>query len=349
MTTYTITIYRYCRKILGLCLLFFAVTSCTYDYFEDENNFRLYIPQVERGEIDNLYIAIYDASGNHLLSRALVAPFDKDDFMKQGILRFKLPYGRNYQIASFANYDENELRQGDSYTNSYFQKLPLEGTTNLYSSQGIDTRAYISSSVVYPIGHPESKIPRVVNLNEKQSVKGKIVIIIEDLPADVEQIDTYYRGLATRYNFNGTFSSVTADDRIFSSIDAVSHTTTTPTRVATYEVLYSSSSGVAFGQMPALEPLKSTRATPEGAPVELDIHLFAAGGRLVGNFSFTDADFQQLKAEGREVPKDASGNPVKHLVLEPQQTITFRFRGFTIIGIGLVNWGDIIDGGTTPF
>ena len=39
-------------RLLGLCLVIFAAVSCTYDYFEDENNFKIYIPQLQDGTID---------------------------------------------------------------------------------------------------------------------------------------------------------------------------------------------------------------------------------------------------------------------------------------------------------
>lgn len=116
------TIYRYWRRVLGLCLIAFALIGCTYDYFLDENNFRIYIPQLQTGEIENLTIAIHDSLGKHIVTRNFESPFDNDDLMKKGILRFKLPYGDNFKISCFANYAPDALEIGHPYADSYLQK-----------------------------------------------------------------------------------------------------------------------------------------------------------------------------------------------------------------------------------
>lgn len=337
------------KKVLGLCLMIFAmttITSCTYDYFEDERNFRLYVPQIERGEIDNFYVAIHDASGRHIVSRELSAPFDKDEATKKGILIFKLPYGEGYYVSCFANYEPNTTTPAQTYSSSSIQKSKGPGEPNVYTSLDTDTRAYLSTAMVYPIGHPDAAVARVVNIDENQRIKGKVVINFHDLPAFVSRIDTYYKGLGTKYTYGGLFDRFSEDDRILKSINVSDYRVGS---IVSFASLYSTSAGLSFGVMAPLEPATRTSALLTPSPLELELHLYDAAGTRVGVIPFTDADFQYLKTtDPTKVPTDTNGNPVTSLVLQPQQTITFNFKGFTIISIDLMGWGDITGGDTTP-
>ena len=332
---------------LGLCLMISAMTSCAYDYFEDENNFRLYVPQIKKGEIENLYIAIHDASGRHIMTRELNAPFDKDDLMKQGILRFKLPYGRDYTISCIADYASDATNPGKDFVDSYLKETLINGA-NVYASSTTNPRSFLSSATVYPIGHPESGIARIVNIDEKQKYKGKVKINFKDLPAIVSRIDVYYKGLATKYYFDGTFTQFSPNDLILASFNVADHTS--GNTVSLTNILNPSAGAPPFGIMAPLQPV-TTRAlpAPQGAPLELEIRLFNSSGVGVGVISFTTNDFSKLKTtDPSKVPTAEDGSELSHLVLESQKTIIFNFKGFTIVSIELIGWGDLISGGTTP-
>lgn len=345
MTTHNVV--KYGRWLLGLCLIIFTMTSCTYDYFADENNFRLYVPQIESGEITNFYIAMHDASGRHVLTREISAPFDKDELMKQGILRFKMPYGKNYTVSCFANYATEATTPGSPYTDSYLKKTLVDGT-NIYSSRTTNPRSFLSTATVYPIGHPEAAIAKVVNIDQNQCYKGQVIVNFKELPTFVSRIDIYYKGLATRYNFDGTFDRFTPDDQILVSFNTADYTSG---NMVTFTDIINPSAGVnPFGTMGPLQP-RATRASaaPSGEPLELEMRLFDVAGTSVGTIPFADDDFQRLKTDDpANVPTDADGNPVDHLVLEPQKRIIFTFKGFTMISIEIKGWGDIIGGGSTP-
>lgn len=333
MTTHNTV--KYGIWLLGLYLMIFAMTmtSCTYDYFEDENNFRLYVPQIERGEIENFHIAFHDASGRHVLTREINAPFNKDELMKQGILRFKLPCGENYTISCFANYDIQASTPGQHYTDSYLKKTLIDGT-NVYYSRTTNPRSFLSTATVYPIGHPEASIARVVNIDEKQCYKGKVTVNFKDLPAIVARVDIYYKGLATKYIFNGTFDRFSPNDRILASFNTADYTSE---NIVSFTDIINPSVGVGqFGAMEPLQPFIPTKApyVPSGEPVELEMRLFDAMGSDAGSFSFTTDDFQRLKAEDpSKVPTAADGSELDHLVLEPQKTIIFTFKGFLVVSV----------------
>ena len=106
-------------RLLGLCLVIFAAVSCTYDYFEDENNFKIYIPQLQDGTIDNVLVSIHDASGTHRYTRFIEGPFDPNTIGRDGILRFKLPWGGGYKVSAFANVDETYCDRGQPHQDSH--------------------------------------------------------------------------------------------------------------------------------------------------------------------------------------------------------------------------------------
>lgn len=347
MTTHNIV--KYGRWLLGLYLMIFTMTiiSCTYDYFEDENNFRLYVPQIESGEIMNFYVALHDASGRHVLTREISAPFDKDELMKQGILRFKLPYGENYKISCFADYAIDAATPGKPYTESCLKKTLVDGA-NIYASRTTNPRSFLSTATVYPIGHPDAAIAKVVNIDQNQCYKGKVIVNFKELPAFVSRVDIYYKGLATKFNFDGTFDRFTPNDQILVSFNTADYAAG---NIVSFADIINPSAGVSpFGAMGPLQPRTTrTSSVPTGEPLELEMRLFDAAGTNVGTIPFTDDDFQRLKADDpTNAPTDADGNPVDHLVLEPQNSIIFTFKGFTIISIEIKGWGDIIGGGSTP-
>lgn len=83
---------KYTRMTAGILLLY-SLASCTYDYFVDENNLWIYVPQVKEGTIRDFYIAFHDEAGSHMRSSHIYAPFNKNELTLDGTLRFKLKPG----------------------------------------------------------------------------------------------------------------------------------------------------------------------------------------------------------------------------------------------------------------
>ena len=346
---------RYVTGFLGLCLTVFTVWSCTKDYFVDENNFLLYVPQIEDGSIQNFYVALHAEDGSHTITRELTAPFDKDEKMTQGILRFKVLGGRNYSISCFANYAPGSIAVGNHYEETYKTKEldqsrtdPHAADGNVYYSRTTSPRSLFTSAMAYPVGHPDSQIPYEIDIDETRLFKGNIVLSFIDLPSQISRIDTYYSGLSTAYHIDGTFRYYTDDDRIRGSYSTAGNlsgnTVTVSDRI-------NPSAGTEFGRV-ADAPHRSRAATRGGVrsdvvlPLEMEIYLYDNDGNSLGMIPFTQADFDSLANDKK--PVDENGDPVTTLELWSQETIKFTFKGFTLIGIELVGWGDIIDGPTTP-
>lgn len=331
---------KYGRWLLGIYLMMFTITSCSYDYFEDENNFRVYVPQIERGEIERFYIAFHDKAAKHTITRQIESPFTKDELMKQGILRFKLPYGE-YSISCFADYTPGSITEGNQLTDSYKKQDQIEGDT--YRSSTSNPRSLFTSAVVYPIGHPDAAILRTIDIDKNQCYKGKVISRFEKLPSQVARIDIYYKGLSTKYGFDSTFDRFSPNDCIYASFDVG---TNTQGIITECQNRVDPSVNSTFGRS---APISKALGNISAAPMELEIKLFDASNNIVGILPFTVDDFEYFKVNNpSQVPVDEHGNPIEKLVLNPQSTIILTFKGFTIVSIQLYGWGDIIEGGSTP-
>jgi len=323
------------KKFLVISLLVFGSFSCTYDYFEDESNFIVYVPQIEDGTIDNFYIAIHDAQGNHLVTRKFEAPFDKNDLLKQGIIRFKLPRG-DASVSCFANYDSNStITEGEALTGSYKSQLPSASDPNVYISTDTQPRANFIDVLIYPLGHPSAKQHVEVDMDTDKIFKGRVICRFEDLPSSVTDLHIFYTGNSTQLGFDGIFREFSTNDRLYAEAATGPYTTG---NIISYPQYIYPSTGVSFLK-------RNATYVDSGEEIGVEI-IFYNGTDIIGSASFQPSDLAALSPDKR--PVDGNGNPVTNLILYPQQTIIFTFKGFTIIKIELEDWGDIIPGETTP-
>ena len=315
-------------RLLGLCLVIFAAVSCTYDYFEDENNFKIYIPQLKDGTIDNVLVSIHDASGTHRYTRFIEGPFDPNTIGRDGILRFKLPWGGGYKVSAFANVDETYCDRGQSYQDSHISE-PLLGNAGTVHTPGPNFRVVLQDDITsYPLEHPMAGIVDTVNLAKDSVYKASVLCEFKELPAAVARIDILYKGVGTHRSFDGCYRRP-AGGYVQSS----------------HEV---SSSGADFTTGPEyVFPSGGThyadpnRNTAREA-MDLAVRFYDARGNVIGVFSGFDQ-------ETPPTVTDPKGNPVPwNFHLDPKHQVKFVFKGFFVFGIELVGWGDSEQGEVTP-
>lgn len=329
------------KRLLGLCLIIFSAVSCTYDYFEDETNFRLYVPQIENNEISRFCVVFHGTDGKHVRTRHVEAPFDKDDFMKQGILRFKL-YPGEYTVSCFAEYEIGSITEGASFADSYAsnESDSSRAEDNAYKPRNTNPRALILNSTVYPLGHPDAQIAVKANIDESKCYKGRVTTNFIDLPEIITRIDIAYKDLATKFKFGGTCDRFTSSDHILTSFNTAEITRGPSINPLTYTDLLKPSVGINF--VDYLE----TKTTAGALSMTLEARFYNADNKLMGLASVSEADIPTLEPDKR--PTDGSGNPVSKLILEPQKTLIFTFKGFTLFQVELKEWGAIVPGETTP-
>ena len=344
---------KYTRLAAGLLLLY-SLASCTYDYFVDENNCWISVPQIQNSSIQDFYIAFHDELGGHMRSSHIYAPFDKNGLMQDGSLRFKLKIGET-RVTCFAQTGSMPVSEGLPYAESYLSAQPVKGTEHTFSpfpaGAGPDTQGKSAASAntapdqprflksrltIYPIGHPDAKKVHTIDINEKQTYNGEIVNVFKDIAGlRITRIEVRCSGLATRLSFDGRFSSFTPQDIV----------------QASYDLPASGQSGAdyKFGEsyFPSSGYDVNTPDAPDDmfTPLKVDTY-FYKGNEVIGWFSF---DSGHPNGGGIDPPVDENGNPITGPVyLKPGTRLTFTYEGFTIVSIKLSEWGNIDPGGTTP-
>lgn len=117
---------------LNLCCL----SSCTYDYFEDETNYAVYVPKADRTNMNDDYrvedvrLLIYQDQLKH--DTKISFPFDRNARTRVGNFNFKL-YPRMHSVYCLANTQGIEVFDIDSYTNAGFGLMKSESNSYTYS------------------------------------------------------------------------------------------------------------------------------------------------------------------------------------------------------------------------
>lgn len=325
------TISRSMIRFSVLVLALYTLASCTKDYFLDENNLRVYVPQIQDGSIDNFYISFYNKNGEHVRTQAFDAPYSQYKTIQDGVLRFKM-YPGETSITCFANYTSNSVTQGARLVDSYNTAV-YNATTHIAMATDNDLRTFLSDFMVYPIGHPLSKSDTVVvDIDETHRLKGQVISKFIDLPGEITRIGMEYTGVATKLDFMGELSRFDALDRVQSYHDVLNPSARTGRDVQIADKLY-----------PCVNNLvEKSRIAVRAPRMPEDLGLlitFFNGDQVMGTTSFSIRDLPLLAADKR--PTDANGVPLDRLILKSNETIIFTFKGFTLLGIELQGWGDI--------
>jgi hypothetical protein len=317
--------------------MLFVAGSCTYDYFEDETNFRLYVPQIERDEISRFYVSFHRLdgrdAGEHVITREVSAPFDDNESLRQGIMKFKLPPGR-YEISTFADYDAGMISVGEHFDSSRKAVGVYDGGSrgdNVFTTNATQPRAlFLRNTQVYPINHPDSERNVEADIDEDYLFKSHVLCRFIGLPRTITRAVVTYHGLATRYDFDGVFRLFSDGDQYFQQHDFVN---TTGEDVVVADLIYPSA-GVGHDAHDG--------HIDDGREIELEID-FYAGDSWAGEASFSSADLAGL-APGNTPTRN--GEPVTDKrVLYPRDQVEFVFKDWLIFSIGLTPWGEIGGGG----
>lgn len=315
------------HTILLFCLLIWGGFSCTRDYFVDENNFYIYVPQIKQRSIENFYIALHSDGGRHFVSRFVErSEFESDTMLRQGLLRFKLPAGVNITATCYADLPAREcVSFGQTYTDSHVSLLPDREGAGLAPAR--DFRALTSSFSILPIGHPQSQDRHTVNMTEELLHKARITLAFKNMPSSVAAVHAYYTGLGCCLHFDGSVQKHDEAPRIHAA-HALSDGVQDGEYLSFSDMHYPSTGSDIFSE----EQLHAALREELGVTFEFR----DADGRSMGKVSVSEEDF-------REQLPDFSPR-----YLNPRQHITLRFDQFVLVDMELSEWGDIDQGETTP-
>ncbi|MFV0553604.1 MAG: hypothetical protein ACK5LR_02760 [Mangrovibacterium sp.] len=303
---------------LSVAILIASLCACTHDYFEDETNLRIFVPELADKSLTNFHIFLYDADGVILKHREVDYPFDEEVFIEQGIIRYTIPPG-SYNVTCFANtYRPSadgdstllQVMRGGTREESYVNLQLLQNDNYKPASQ---LRKVISQEFdVVPYGLARELPPDTVHISSEQTHTGIIEYVFKGLPAEITRLDVYTWGLSSRVNFEGKISS---DGRaVFKSVERLDQNTV-------------------FSFSDHYFPSILEEETAENLYVKIDF--LDSEGNAMGTFS------DQLNMEN----EDGTTTPA---VLESNTTLTIIFDGFFFSGISLEGWGDIDTGEVTP-
>ncbi|MFR4026425.1 MAG: hypothetical protein ACLTZY_13010 [Alistipes indistinctus] len=246
--------------VAGVMLLPYTAVSCTNDYFLDENNCWLYVPEIQKGSIPDFTAVFHGESGNHLITRKVSAPFDKNELMQNGILRFCC--NRVHVPHRFCPDRQHANERGIAVG----RFLHFRATCTANRARVRPVRSVARPAMpIDALSHRASRFTESTYHRHQrgQLYTGTIVHEFRDLPAQVTRIDIRYTGLSTRLGFNGLFGDESPDDYTLVSYAvggqrAVTHS---------FQDMYLPSSGT-----------RLDGAESELTPLKLDV-LFYAGRR----------------------------------------------------------------------
>jgi hypothetical protein len=209
------------NKLLAMTLLGVTAaclsTSCTYDYFVDETNYRVYVPGVANGTISDCFVAVYDEKGQLMRSRRTGLP-ESDPRVAMGIFSFQLPPGK-YTAYCYANGEEIQIAGEKSEEHAFIAMKPLASPANAYAQP---------SEVNYQILETEIKPDYKLKTDTAVLVRyvGRITVHFKNLPlslGQVARVQAEALGVATRQFFprDTLTTRFTASDYMFDDFEFI--------------------------------------------------------------------------------------------------------------------------------
>jgi hypothetical protein len=193
-------------------------TACTYDYFEDETNYIVYVPEVRNKTVDGCRVMIYDKSGLLVGDKATTVS-TSDRKLDQGVFAFRLPVG-DYKVYCYANTDGISFSGESALETSAFSLLG-NGTAGTY----LQPSDVFYDKSEHAVQHPGILCSDTVAI---ERYVGRITVRFKNFPfdlADLSKIDLVAEGIASRqYLKHDTLTSRIADGDIMIHTDGIGAT-----------------------------------------------------------------------------------------------------------------------------
>lgn len=172
------------RLLIVLCTyaaVFLSFAACTYDYFEDETNYLVFVPEVLERTVSDCRIMVYDEAGALVGARYAASPWDKDARMNIGQFCFRLPPGA-YKVYCYTNTDSLMFVEPESLETSAFK----------LKESAFGVAGYAQPSEVFF----QTLTPKIAqdgylhtDTLHAERYTGRITVRFKDFPGDVSRID----------------------------------------------------------------------------------------------------------------------------------------------------------------
>jgi hypothetical protein len=285
--------------VLFACL----IVSCTYDYFVDETNYKVFVPEVAAGTVSDCYVAVYDEAGTLVRSRRAGTSND-DPRVKAGLFSFRLPPGK-YTAHCYADVKEMQLEEAASRDEAF---IALKRVTPPAGYDGEHAHG-LPSEMLFRKLLPEigNRFEPRVDTATLERYVGKITVLFKNLPVspEVARVQLEATGVATRQYFGrDTLSSrFTEEDYIFDEAPV-----SPAIAGASWEM-----SGCYFPSI-------------DGQVMRLNLRFIDAEGKMLNNIAVEVVD-----------PLTSLPLPLLH-----GRRIVLEIDTYTVVGIGIAGWDEDI-------
>lgn len=194
--------------LTGLAVLL-GLVSCTYDYFEDETNYQIFVPEVRNQAVSDCRILVYNNSGVLVGDKYAVYPWNKDPRTASGMFGFRLKPGE-YKVYCYTNTDSL----------SFIDERNLEYSAFILKNSYFEHNHYAQpSDILYQKFMPEIIHEGILKTDTAslEHYTGRITVRFKNFPGDVSSIENVRllaKGVGImQYHQNDMFTSrLTPDD-----------------------------------------------------------------------------------------------------------------------------------------
>ncbi|MCD8182544.1 MAG: FimB/Mfa2 family fimbrial subunit [Bacteroides sp.] len=189
-----------------------SLAACTFDYFKDDTNYQVFVPEVLSNSITDCRVLVYNEAGDLVGARYETAPWGRDPRVELGLFSFRLARG-NYKVYCYTNADSLLFVDEQCLETSAFK---------LKSSPTGENRYVHPSDLLFQKLQPEIIHEGILKIDTVQFERytGRITVRFENFPGDVSRIKKV-KMLATgaavaQYLKNDTLTSrFTPEDKMF--------------------------------------------------------------------------------------------------------------------------------------
>ena len=209
------------RLLIVLCTyvaLLLSFTACTYDYFEDETNYMVFVPEVLERTVSDCRIMVYDEAGTLVNARYAAAPWEKDARMNIGQFCFRLPPG-GYKVYCYTNTDSLLFVEPESLETSAFRLKE-----NSFGVVGYAQPSDVFFQKLTPTISEAGYLYTDTLCAERYT--GRITVRFKDFPGDVSSIDKVQLSAmcapTTQFLKNDTLTSCLTENDVMFHLDKLS-------------------------------------------------------------------------------------------------------------------------------
>ncbi len=327
---------RYCILLfLFLCLI---VASCTKGYFVSELNVNLYIPQLVKEEVKVVHLSFHGSKGEFLLAKE-VAVADIQE--KKGLIKLKVPVlnvSGEQIIVTCASDANNELvYNNDLFNESSIRSVSVAANKHCFAPSA-NYRFSRHQIKVYPFGVRTSI--DTLEVFDKFLHKGSIELNFSSMPSDIKSARVNYYGLGSSLNFYGVYNKSNGDQ----IQQIIVFEPSQDSYVFNELFLPSVGQKVAFNSTSGRDENSINDESPvtEAEYVDFLIEFLGADGNVITTYSLSEDD-SLVSRRSKDVE-----DPSK-CVLKSRETLSFTFKKFSLVNIGIVGWDDdVTDGDLSP-